>query len=138
MPEPSGSMRSQRTTSGSFFWTATRPSASEAADSTLHPSSSNTMVSMSRRDASSSTMRRSTARLYFAAATQHALQSGRVAALEPFGDVEAFLDQFRHRGGARDARAECWGCRLPLVGCLERFASFAIFAGDHLHDSAVL
>ena len=50
MPEPSGSMRSQRMRSGSLFWIAARASPSEPAVSTRHPSSSNTMVRKSRRE----------------------------------------------------------------------------------------
>src|ERR1051325_7185456 len=61
MPEPSGSIRSHSTTSGSLLWIAARPSASDAADSTCHRSSSNTMVRKSRREASSSMMSRFTA-----------------------------------------------------------------------------
>src|SRR4051812_40218077 len=61
MPEPSGSMRSQRMRSGSCLASAIRDSASEPAVSTRHPSSSKTMERKSRRDASSSTISRFTA-----------------------------------------------------------------------------
>ena len=58
-PEPSGSIRSQRTRSGSSFCRHARPSASVAAVSTRQSSSSKTMLRKSRSDASSSTIRRS-------------------------------------------------------------------------------
>src|SRR5438105_1169066 len=64
-PDPSGSIRSHKTRSGSLFWIAARASASVAAISTAHPSSSKTMVRKSRMEVSSSTMRRfTTPRLY--------------------------------------------------------------------------
>src|ERR1041385_7628607 len=134
MPEPSGSMRSQRTTSGSFFCTAARASAREAAVSTRHPSASNTMERKSRRDASSSTMRRSTRRLYFA---KNALEARAVAAFEPFGDGIAFGYEFYDGGGFRDSRSEgCWVA--GLLSCFQSCACFAFLVGEDVHDSAVL
>src|SRR6266849_2945313 len=58
-PDPSGSIRSQRTRSGSAFCNAARPSTSVAAVWARQPSSSKTMLRKSRSDASSSTINRS-------------------------------------------------------------------------------
>src|SRR5581483_1267218 len=137
MPVPSGSIRSQSTTSGSFRATAARPSATEAADSTLHPSSSKTMVRKSRRDASSSTMRRSTQRLYFAAA-QQTFQPGAMTPLQPFGNIGTIRDQRDYCGAVRHARAERRRRPLPLVTPAQNALPHAVLAGDDAHDPPAL